>query len=556
MDTVSIRDWCPVLLLLTFAVFFPVHNALSARGDLVSYEVKQRSSDPEDIVFTKEEIDSLVLSESGVTDLGSTHDAAAVKIYYETVNAFNEPTTATALVTIPLAKTNAPTLCYNHGTTPTDLDVPSQSAIGGEAGYLLTLLSFSGGGYIGIAADYVGLGENAGFHPYHHAPSQAAAVIDAIRAGQALARQLEGQTGTTLSNTDLFLTGFSQGGHVTMCAHQEIEENPTLGLSVRASAPAAGAYDLAASQLEAMVESPAVTSPFYVAYAIYAYHQIYSIPQNLEDFFVSSVAADIPDLFDGTKTAQEVIDGLPSYTDMSQLLVYPSIQEIRQNFPDLIAKLEENSFHRWTPENPMLMLYVDRDVDVPPSNTFVTYSYMAPRGVPVRKQRVGSGFNHNDVGVEWIRAAREYFDSFLTPSQTTYDTWKSNLGSFSQNEIGAGEDVIGSSADPNRDGVNNLVCYALGLEPTLPAQDGLPRIRTGEDGKIEMRVTRRTNDPSVSVVLETTTNLAPDSWTGSESVLSAGTPTMMGGGFEQVVYTSQLSASELGKHFFRLRIQR
>lgn len=524
---------------------------------MLDYEQKPSPWDPVNNVFAGANIDAAIALEFGVTDVpASTHDAVAFKIRYETVDAFGEPTAATGLVTIPLARQLAPTFCHNHGTTPTDLDVPSQSTYDGSAGELFILLSFSGAGYVGVAADYIGLGENAGFHPYCHAPSQAAAVVDAIRAGHELVRQLEPTTGTSLSAADLFLSGYSQGGLVTMCAHREIEENPTLGLSVRASVPAAGPYDLGNISLKGAIEEASLKSPFYVAYCVYSYHKVYSTPQNLEDFFVPAVAADIPRLLDGTKTTDDLILGLPSYTDMSRLLLYPSVSEIRQRFPDLSARLEENSVHQWTPKAPMLMLYVDKDVDVLPANTFVAYGYMAPRGAPVRKQRVGSGFDHDSVGVEWIRTARAYFDSFFEPSVATYDAWKNNLGNFHQNEIDAGEAVTGPNSDPNRDGVSNLVCYALGLEPTLPAGDGLPRLRARPDGKMEMSVIRRTNDPSISVVLETTTDLEQGTWAGAESILTAQTPIQMGDGFEKTVYLTALPASDLRRHFFRLRVLR
>jgi hypothetical protein len=561
----SLRDSACGWSLFVVAVLLPMHTGLSARGDLVDYVAKPSPWDPVNNVFTGANIDAAIASDFGITGIPpSTHDVIAFKIRYETVDAVGAPTTATALVTIPLERQRAPTFCYNHGTTPNDLEVPSESAYDWNEGELFALLSFSGAGYVGIAADYVGMGAanitgttvNPGYHPYHHAPSQAAAVVDAIRAGHTFVRQLEQQTATTLSDNDLFLTGYSQGGHVTMCAHREIEENPTLGLSVRASVPAAGAYDLGKTAFEGNIEVPSEKTPLYLVYIIHSYHRTYSIPQNLHDLFVPAVAASIPDLLDGTKTTRELVNGLPPHTDLGKLLLYPSVEEIRHRFPDIVAKLEENSMHRWVPKAPMLMLYVDEDVDVLPANTFVTYGYMAPRGAPVRKQRVGSGFTHNDVGIEWIRVAREYFDSFTAPSHSTYEAWKSNLGNFHRNEIDAGEAVVGPNADPNRDGVSNLVCYALGLEPMLPAEAGLPRVRARSDGKMELSVIRRINDPSLAVVLETTNDLKQGTWTGAGSVLTAQTPVMMGGGFEQTVYTTALPASDLGKRFFRVRIQR
>ena len=42
----------------------------------------------------------------------------------------------------------------------------------------------------------------------------------------------------------LFLTGHSEGGYVTVAVQKELETNPVDGLTVTASAPSAGPYDL------------------------------------------------------------------------------------------------------------------------------------------------------------------------------------------------------------------------------------------------------------------------------------------------------------------------
>ena len=66
--------------------------------------------------------------------------------------------------------------------------------------------------------DYLGLGSSPSYQGYGHARSEATCVVDALRAG----RSLCASNNVTL-NGQLFLTGYSEGGQVTMAAHRELE---------------------------------------------------------------------------------------------------------------------------------------------------------------------------------------------------------------------------------------------------------------------------------------------------------------------------------------------
>ncbi|MBU4201180.1 MAG: alpha/beta fold hydrolase [Verrucomicrobia bacterium] len=87
-------------------------------------------------------------------------------------------------------------------------------------------LAFSSAGYCVVAPDYAGLGfdTNSLVTPYLVADREPLAVIDALRA----ARQLAAQINVTL-NGRLFLTGYSQGGHVCLATHRLLEQDYAAG---------------------------------------------------------------------------------------------------------------------------------------------------------------------------------------------------------------------------------------------------------------------------------------------------------------------------------------
>ena len=94
-------------------------------------------------------------------------------------------------------------------------------------------------GYVAVAPDYLGLGESRGFHPYVHAATEASAAIDLLYAAQEFAEKQKFPL-----NGQLFLTGYSQGGHASMALHRELERNYSKIFPVSAAAHLSGPYSI------------------------------------------------------------------------------------------------------------------------------------------------------------------------------------------------------------------------------------------------------------------------------------------------------------------------
>lgn len=127
----------------------------------------------------------------------------------------NRPIIATGLVAIPETAAKAmPMVSYQHGTVMLKTDVPSlllaPLALGGSPETRLLIAQFAGQGYVVIAPDYFGMGESMEKEGYMVVGSHQQACTDLYQAALALLAQ------QSITVTDLFLTGWSQGGVVTM----------------------------------------------------------------------------------------------------------------------------------------------------------------------------------------------------------------------------------------------------------------------------------------------------------------------------------------------------
>ena len=105
-----------------------------------------------------------------------------------------------------------PTLVMNHGT---QLNREMEVSL---SGLQVGCIAFAADGYVALYPHYIGLGKGEKTHLYQIAESEAFANIDMLRAIRELNKELHIQL-----NHQLFITGYSQGGHAAMATHKMIE---------------------------------------------------------------------------------------------------------------------------------------------------------------------------------------------------------------------------------------------------------------------------------------------------------------------------------------------
>lgn len=166
----------------------------------------------------------------------------AVKLYRVTYPSVvpergNKRIVATGLIAVPdTAETAFPMVSYQHGTVYGKEQVPSFPEQSPET--QLMIAQFAGQGYLLIGADYFGMGSSTEPEGYLVKGSHQQATYDMLLASRAVLADLK------LSDTKLFLSGWSQGGFVTLAMLEKLEAS---GLAVKAATTASAPADAAAA---------------------------------------------------------------------------------------------------------------------------------------------------------------------------------------------------------------------------------------------------------------------------------------------------------------------
>jgi len=145
----------------------------------------------------------------------------SISVYYmkyNTIGGANEATNASGTIMVPSGTDPActgarPVVLYAHGTT-VEKSYNLADLNNGEAA--LVAASFAAQGFIVVASNYAGYDTSTlTYHPYLNAEQQAADMIDALRAARKAFTSLSAS-----ASSKLFISGYSQGGHVAMATHK------------------------------------------------------------------------------------------------------------------------------------------------------------------------------------------------------------------------------------------------------------------------------------------------------------------------------------------------
>ena len=312
--------------------------------------------------YTASDIETYLAISGMDIQLGDIHNVEAVKIVYETIDPYNNRTTASGAFFLPLEAVNPPLLSLQHGTETKRSEVASVNPMNSVEGFLGLILGAMG--YCTAVPDYLGLGESDLLHPYLHAKSTATSVIDFLRA----VRNYCDKNDIGL-NDQLFLTGYSEGGYATLATHREIEEYYTDEFQLTAVAPMAGPYDLVGT-VDSLFNSLAYTNSIYAAFILTAYNEIYGWDR-LDDFFQPAYATILLGLFDGSKSYSEIGNQLPP--SLSDLLNPNFVTDYLNGSETTVrATLKENTLLDWSPTIPLRFFHGNADEVVPYFNAVTT----------------------------------------------------------------------------------------------------------------------------------------------------------------------------------------
>src|SRR5450631_383248 len=229
--------------------------------------------------------------------------SCGVDFYYVkfwTVGGAGEATESSGALMVPTGAASAcsgprPIVLYAHGTnTDKTLNIADITNASNTEGVLIAAM-FAAQGYIVVAPNYAGYDiSTLGYHPFLNAEQQSGEMMDILAAARtALPKTF---SSATSDSGKLFITGYSEGGHVAMATQRAIEAS---GAPVAGAAPMSGPYALEAFgdaiffgnvDLGSTVFSPLLSTSYQKAYG-----NIYSTPSDLYSAtYVSGIETLLP----------------------------------------------------------------------------------------------------------------------------------------------------------------------------------------------------------------------------------------------------------------------
>ncbi len=325
------------------------------------------------------------------------------KVQYWTPNAQGtQLVPATGVVCYPSAyPCGAPVMLYHHGTTFWDTGLPSDLGFEVNVGIV-----FAANGYLVVMPDYLGLGDSPGRHPYVHAASEASSSIDMLRSARILSDTLDVDW-----NEQLFLTGYSQGGHAGMATFREIETQLNSEFSITAVSLGAGPYDMSVTTRNAMLTPRSnLTNSYNMVYVILSYQEVYgTLYDSLSEYFVAPYDSLIPLIFarEGALTSLPLAD---TAINMLQPTVLQAVQA--DSLHPLNVALRDNDVYDWTPLAPVRLYYCEADAEVPYQNSVVARDQMVLNGsTSINAISAGATLDHTGCLIPTLIQTKLFFDS-------------------------------------------------------------------------------------------------------------------------------------------------
>ena len=345
-----------------------------------------------------------ILSSGNITiPFTLTYSVNAISINYYTIDGKGKESVASGALLIPQGINNLPLVSIQHGTQTKDNLVASVSPMNSTEGIVGLIMASMG--YMVVVPDYPGFGVSNIMHPYLHAKSLIPSVIDLMRAGKTYSSRHQ-----IMLDGRIFLTGFSEGGYVTLVTQRAIELEYSQEFNLTAVAPCAGPYDLYGT-MQTLFQTGQYNHPAYIAYILTAYNDIYGW-NRLNDFFNAPYSSRVQNLFNGSKTFGEVVNQLPS--TFPELMDSTFVNNVR-NGSELafIAAVKENTLLDWNPKAPIHFFHGDADDISPYQNALTAVEKLKANGGANIQLTTIPGGNHENSGPIAVIGAIQWFESMM-----------------------------------------------------------------------------------------------------------------------------------------------
>lgn len=335
------------------------------------------------------------------------YDVKVFVVEYKSLNKDGDTVKASGIIYVPVADSfSLPMSSYQHGTTLRKSDAPSQKD---GSQNQLNLAIASEKAVVACVPDYLGLGSGDGLHLYLNPTEEANSVRDILRA----ARKLVKQKNIAQLNGQIFLFGYSQGGHATMAAQRQIEKENKQEFKLTASAPMAGPYALSrTSQADIMLDSVFYPNPFYLPYLAVSLFKSFPLYDSYSQIFKAPYDERIPIAIDGYHSTSYANSQFPYY--ISNIIIDSVRIAIKNdpNHPIRLAAKQYDLVDDWTPTTPMKLFHCRGDDNVFFDNAVYADSVFRARGANIELIDLGDA-DHQDCAPTALIFAKLWFDDLF-----------------------------------------------------------------------------------------------------------------------------------------------
>lgn len=318
------------------------------------------------------------------------------------VNYNDQEITASGLMAFPNNAGEYPLLSFQHGTMVAKNEAPTANIFNS-----MLYTSIASFGYVVVVPDLIGFGNSQDyFHPYLIKAPNVAAISNMIQGVKNIpASDVNGAS----ANDSLFLIGYSQGGWLTLAQHEYMEKTDDLGMQLIASSCGAGPYN-PELVMQYTMQQQTYEKPYYLAYVLLSFIKNGDIENDLDIYFQEPYASEIPNLFNGTNSGDQIDAAL---TQNIQDLYQPDLLTNYNNqvYDDLRQALDANRIHAWNNQAPILFTHGEADRYIPPMGTDSIFQEFLNAGSNLNSMTMYPELDHNTAAIPAIVGALYWFDA-------------------------------------------------------------------------------------------------------------------------------------------------
>lgn len=268
-------------------------------------------------------------------------------------------------------------------------------------------------GYVVVIPDYIGRGNGERHQLYLNAKTEGQNSVDMLLSANGFLKEKGFEP---IHN--LFITGYSQGGHAAMSTQRLIEKNYTSDFNLVASSPMSGPYDLEGS-VDVGAQSKEGDWVLFM-YMIKSFQDAYQMRPSMSEIFIAPFDSLVNVYFDGHTKYGTIRKILPLNVDeifRKDFMVEEFLTE-NSTFKKI---LKENSVYDFVPTVPTQLCYCGDDEVVTYKNSQRAYNWMKANGAKKLKiKNAGENLDHEECAIFTVIYTKLFFDKYRDVKKSNF----------------------------------------------------------------------------------------------------------------------------------------